>query len=187
MKCNSFLGLFLLASFIITNVEAINKEIEQELHDFYRERYEIKIERKLGDNFYLYFHVKKWLGTPFNLFSSNKKKGIGEVEFLGEIFDRAYCQRIQGTISEIQNLIQRRSQGEKFQQGDILFFAIHSKRTNHIGIYLKDDFFVHVTSLEGVIIDSLQDPSFKETLQFAGKIPCTRKLGEKNLEYFQSF
>ena len=57
------------------------------------------------------------------------------------------------------------------QQGDLLFFAINkSNKISHVGIYLKDDKFIHASSARGVVVSSLNDDYYKKYFYAAGRV-----------------
>lgn len=57
-----------------------------------------------------------------------------------------------------------RSIGRDMQTGDLLFFAERGKKYSHVGIYLKNDTFVHAPSTGGQVrTESLEDPYWKNS------------------------
>jgi cell wall-associated NlpC family hydrolase len=55
--------------------------------------------------------------------------------------------------------------------GDLIFFNIGSAKPSHVGIYLGDYEFIHVSSSDGVIKSSLSDPYYKKHFLGIGRIP----------------
>jgi lipoprotein Spr len=45
--------------------------------------------------------------------------------------------------------------------GDLVFFKIGKKKISHVGIYLRNNDFIHVSKSEGVIISSLNDTYYR--------------------------
>ncbi|MFN4197345.1 MAG: LysM peptidoglycan-binding domain-containing protein, partial [Caldimicrobium sp.] len=67
--------------------------------------------------------------------------------------------------------------------GDLVFFKTIGKRISHVGIYLGDNRFIHISSsTKRISIDSLDDPYFKS--RYAG---AKRILNGEVLEYFQDY
>jgi cell wall-associated NlpC family hydrolase len=50
----------------------------------------------------------------------------------------------------------------KGRAGDLVFFNINSKKPTHVGIYLGDRNFVHVSSSLGVVVSSLEEEYYKK-------------------------
>jgi cell wall-associated NlpC family hydrolase len=45
--------------------------------------------------------------------------------------------------------------------GDLVFFNIGARKLSHVGIYLGQDEFIHVSISDGVIISSLSEDYYK--------------------------
>jgi lipoprotein Spr len=60
---------------------------------------------------------------------------------------------------------------EELKEGDVVFFNIRTKRISHVGIYLMNDFFVHSSSSQGVMISKLTDAYWKKYYAGAGRVP----------------
>jgi cell wall-associated NlpC family hydrolase len=48
--------------------------------------------------------------------------------------------------------------------GDLVFFKISHKKASHVGIFMGDNQFIHVSTSDGVIISSLNDPYYQRYL-----------------------
>jgi lipoprotein Spr len=46
---------------------------------------------------------------------------------------------------------------ENLKEGDLVFFRIHGGPVSHVGIYLKNNYFVHASSSKGVMISNLDE------------------------------
>ncbi|MFN3921745.1 MAG: LysM peptidoglycan-binding domain-containing protein [Caldimicrobium sp.] len=67
--------------------------------------------------------------------------------------------------------------------GDLVFFRTNGNRISHVGIYLGDNRFIHISSSKKRLsIDSLNDPYFRK--RYAG---AKRVLNGEVLEYFQDY
>ncbi len=58
----------------------------------------------------------------------------------------------------------------KLKEGDLVFFNISRKKNSHVGIYLKNNRFVHASSSKGVVISSLDNPYYKKAYNKGGKL-----------------
>ncbi len=56
--------------------------------------------------------------------------------------------------------------------GDLVFFATsgNRKRINHVGIYLKDNKFIHASSSRGVIVSDLDESYYQRTYVCSGQV-----------------
>lgn len=72
---------------------------------------------------------------------------------------------------------------EELLPGDLVFFKTRGNRISHVGIYLGDNRFIHISSSrKRISIDSLEDPYYKK--RYAG---AKRVLNGEVLEYFQDY
>ncbi|MDR2341562.1 MAG: C40 family peptidase, partial [Campylobacteraceae bacterium] len=58
-------------------------------------------------------------------------------------------------------------------EGNLVFFRTDNgdkKTPNHIGIYLKEDKFVHASTSKGVIVSSLDEPYYKKAWISGGRV-----------------
>jgi lipoprotein Spr len=65
------------------------------------------------------------------------------------------------------NLIWRK---EQCKEGDLVFFNIKGSRISHVGIYLMNNFFVHASSSQGIMISSLEDKYWSKYYACAGRV-----------------
>ena len=65
---------------------------------------------------------------------------------------------------------------QQLRGGDLVFFATtkNKKKINHVGIYLKDNLFVHSTTSRGVILSSLNEDYYRKTWVGAGRVERKR-------------
>ncbi len=59
---------------------------------------------------------------------------------------------------------------EDLQEGDILCFKIRGRRISHVGIYLKDNKFVHAARSKGVMINDLTEKYYKKRFFSGGRV-----------------
>ncbi|MFH2096248.1 MAG: NlpC/P60 family protein, partial [Bacteroidota bacterium] len=55
------------------------------------------------------------------------------------------------------------------KMGDLVFFCIKGGKVSHVGIYLKDGFFVHASTRAGVIVSNLGESYYKKYFCRAGR------------------
>lgn len=72
---------------------------------------------------------------------------------------------------------------DELMPGDLVFFKTNGRTISHVGIYLGDNRFIHISSSrKRLSIDSLNDPYFRK--RYAG---AKRILNGEVLEYFQEY
>lgn len=102
----------------------------------------------------LYQQHRQWQGTPHQLGGVNKQ-GIDCSGFTQRTFAELFNIRLP------RSTVQQARSGKPIEQhalqpGDLVFFRIN-RRLQHVGIYLENKRFLHVSSSKGVIISKLSD------------------------------
>ena len=60
---------------------------------------------------------------------------------------------------------------EDLREGDLVFFCTRGDRqVSHVGIYLKDNKFVHASSSRGVVVDDLRQNYYATRFHSAGRV-----------------
>ena len=77
----------------------------------------------------------------------------------------ATLHRIASDIQQDVKLIGR----NQLKEGDIVFFTNSNGKVSHVGIYLKDDMFVHSSTSNGVIISTLENSYWKQHFYKGGR------------------
>ena len=63
---------------------------------------------------------------------------------------------------------------EDLQEGDLIFFKIKDDAISHVGIYLKDNHFIHASLSMGVIISNLDGKYYRERFVSGKRLPEKR-------------
>lgn len=116
-------------------------------------------ESKLNSN--LIGFIDEWLGVP-HVMGGQSKSGIDCSAFTGNLYREIYNKNIPRTSIEISNHIKEKKQKD-LVEGDLVFFSFGNKKIDHVGVYLHNDKFVHVSSKKGVIISDLTAPWYQKT------------------------
>ncbi|MFA6833490.1 MAG: NlpC/P60 family protein, partial [Bacteroidaceae bacterium] len=59
----------------------------------------------------------------------------------------------------------------RLREGDLVFFSTSRtrKQVNHVGIYLKNNLFIHTSSSKGVMVSNLNESYFKRNWISGGR------------------
>ncbi len=126
-----------------------------------------KLSEKLGinvdtcNNIYLMATISNWIGTPYR-YGRNTEKGTDCSGFVGNVFKEVYCINTHRSSAGIYNQIPIKVKKEDLEEGDLVFFKIRGNRISHVGIYLRDGYFVHASTQRGVIVSHLEEPYYKK-------------------------
>ncbi len=130
---------------------------------------DIKLGR--GDNKRLYKEVKSWLGTPYK-YAGSSKSGTDCSGFVMEVYKEVYHQKLERNSQKIfEKNCYEINKGD-LKEGDLIFFNTGNKkrRINHVGIYLKENMFVHASSSRGVVVSDVRETYYVKHFVVAGRV-----------------
>lgn len=116
----------------------------------------------------LYSFVSEWYGAPYK-YGGCSKWGVDCSCFTGLLYQKVYGTSIERNASSIYKECKRVKQS-KLKEGDFVFFKIGSKSVSHVGVYLKDNKFVHASTSRGVIINDLNEDYYRKHFYEGGKL-----------------
>lgn len=133
---------------------------------------------KLGnhDNKKLYLEAQKWFGTPYR-YGGNNTDGADCSGLVMQIFKTVFNIELERNSSAMMKKNCKEIKKHKLKEGDLVFFATGNDRNriNHVGIYLKENKFIHTSSSRGVIISSMDEKYYIDKFYCAGRV-LRRKL-----------
>jgi hypothetical protein len=114
--------------------------------------------------------MDQWYGTPYQ-YGGNGKEGIDCSAFACLLLAQVYEINGLPRISKDQYLQTRRIGRPELQEGDLVFFHTRGKKkqVTHVGIYLRNNKFVHA-SVSGVMISDLSTGYYKQCYIGAGRV-----------------
>ena len=101
----------------------------------------------------LYFS-KDWRYTPYKLGGINKNKGADCSSYTQDIYKKLYNIKLERT-TKYQRLGGKKVSKSKLKAGDLVFFRTDGPFGLHVGIYLENNNFIHLSSKGGTRIQSL--------------------------------
>jgi len=99
-------------------------------------------------------HAQPWYGTPYE-WGGKSKDGVDCSGFIQAVYETAFDWLLP-RVTEQQVQTGRQVQPDELRAGDLVFFHPEDQY-NHVGIYLKDNEFVHASSNDGVSKASLEN------------------------------
>ncbi|HZY39507.1 MAG TPA: NlpC/P60 family protein [Mucilaginibacter sp.] len=118
-------------------------------------------------NMKLFHFVYDWIGTPYH-FGGSSKKGIDCSGFTKQLYSDVFNMDLERNSRDIFSMVTPVKK-EDLQEGDLVFFKIHSRRISHVGIYLGNNRFAHASS-RGVAISSLDDSYYRRYFYRGGRM-----------------
>ncbi|MAX52393.1 MULTISPECIES: NlpC/P60 family protein [unclassified Methylophaga] len=99
----------------------------------------------------LYRQYQQWNGTPYRL-GGNNRSGIDCSAFVQQTYQHLFGITMPRTTSQ-QILQGKHIKRTELKSGDLVFF----RKGSHVGIYLEEDKFLHVSTKIGVTISSMHN------------------------------
>lgn len=119
-------------------------------------------------NLKLYRFIDAWYGVPHKD-GGCTKNGVDCSCFVKQAVDEVYRKQIPRNSYEIYTQTTP-TDTSKLKEGDLVFFTTKSSKVSHVGIYLKDQKFVHVSTSKGVRINSLTENYYRKYFAGAAKL-----------------
>lgn len=124
------------------------------------------------NNLHLYTEAQRWLGVKYRS-GGNSHKGVDCSGFVWQIYNNVYGKRLTRSSAGMLKDNCWKIRKKDLREGDLVFFSIRSGRkkvANHVGIYLKSDYFVHASTSKGVRVDKLTDSYYKKYWLCGGRL-----------------
>ncbi len=149
-----------------------NKPIPQSAHGLVSDEW-ARLDIKLGrhDNKKLYKELKKWLGTPYEYAAHTCGEGTDCSGMVMEVFLTVYGIKVHRNSAKMLEENCRVIDLDDLKEGDLVFFCTNGdERVSHVGIYLKDNKFVHASSSRGVAVDDLRQNYYATHFHAAARV-----------------
>ena len=145
--------------------EKVNDEDQSLAKDYFSQIMGVAL--STTSNVKLFQFVYDWIGTPYH-FGGSSRKGIDCSGFTKELYSKVFNLTIKRNSRDIFSMVSP-VRKEDLQEGDLVFFKIHSRSISHVGIYLGDGKFAHA-SIKGVAIGNLSDGYYSKYFYKGGRL-----------------
>ena len=113
-----------------------------------------------------------WLGVRYR-WGGNSRTGVDCSGFTRVLYSLLFDKTIDHSSNSLSKTVPVKiSSPDKLKPGDMVFFATSKKhkKINHVGVYLKDGFFVHASSAKKkVLVSTLLDGFYKKAWRMGGR------------------
>lgn len=125
-------------------------------------------------NHILYEFIEEWYGVKYRYGGTNKS-GIDCSAFAQKLYDQVFGTDLVRTARDQFHSCLMVWDTDNLKEGDLVFFKTRGRRISHVGVYLANNFFVHASSSQGVMISNLADNYWSTKFAGAGKIQKEKK------------
>lgn len=141
--------------------------IEQRRLIHFNTKFELTLDHT--SNLALYELIEEWLGVPHKD-NGCEKSGTDCSCFVKMVYKNIYNTDA-GKHSQEMYARTQRIEKAQLQEGDLVFFKTKGDKISHVGIYLNNQKFVHVSTRKGVAVNSLTEVYYQKTYAAAGRRP----------------
>ncbi|MGO1243212.1 MAG: C40 family peptidase [Sphingobacterium sp.] len=114
----------------------------------------------------LYNFIDSWAGSPHRM-GGNSKSGVDCSGFVNLLYRSVYRKDLPRTSREMGKKVKRKYL-RNLKEGDLVFFSFGGRNIDHVGVYLHNNKFVHVSTRKGVIISDIKDNWYHKYLVRSG-------------------
>lgn len=169
-KTNKTTVLFLFVISLLFIGCSSSRRLEKQLHTQVYTSLGLEEERK--DNYELYKEVASWLNTP-HIEGGLSRNGIDCSGFVYLVYKKVYQITLERSSAKMMQKNCSKKSNRRLKEGDLVFFNTSWKRRseiNHVGIYLKDNKFVHASTSKGVMISILDENYYQKAWVCGGRV-----------------
>ena len=153
-------GLFLLSTLMLVASCGSKRSLERiDFQALVRAGQVLGFDIDRDDNHALMLEAARWVGTPYKS-GGKDRSGIDCSGLSCRIYENVYQVKLsRRSEDQYRKDCRQHKKRRHLKSGDLVFFHSTGKRrrVNHVGIYLKENLFIHASSSRGVCVDNLDD------------------------------
>ncbi len=120
-------------------------------------------------NLALYGFIDYWYGVRYK-YGGEDEEGIDCSAFVQRLYSQVFCTDLLRTAIQQFRHCRLEMNPDSLKEGDLVFFRTKGRRISHVGIYLRNGYFVHASYSQGVTISSLRSRYWSRIFAGAGQI-----------------
>ena len=142
----------------------------------------LKIDPDSLKNIALYNFIDKWMKTPYK-YGGNDENGIDCSGFIQRLLGDVYNIQVPRTSAQqfFTKNVEPFHDNSYFSEGDLVFFCtVPGNPISHVGMYLRNRYFINASTSSGVSLASLDDPYWKKRFVAAGRVKVNKQSAPGN-------
>jgi cell wall-associated NlpC family hydrolase len=116
----------------------------------------------------LFSFIESWYGAPYR-YGGFSRDGVDCSGFTQALMSNIYQLNVPRISAEQYNQSKRISKKE-LREGDLVFFKTNGSSISHVGVYLRNNKFVHASTSGGVMINDLGDDYYARRYAGSGRV-----------------
>ncbi len=121
------------------------------------------------DNYSLFKFIDAWYGVDYRM-GGTDKDGIDCSGFVQKLYMEVFGLDLVRTSYEQFSNCEHLRKADEAHEGDLVFFKTRGRRISHVGVYLMNDYFVHASTTQGIMISSLKEEYWHRHFAGVGRI-----------------
>jgi cell wall-associated NlpC family hydrolase len=126
------------------------------------------------DNVALYREAASWMHVPHRD-GGTSRKGTDCSFLVYSVYKTVYNKILERNSSDMMNKNCKQVSRSKLKEGDLVFFNTSNKsrsdtNISHVGIYLKENKFLHASTSKGVNVSDLDEDYYRKTWVCGGRV-----------------
>lgn len=132
----------------------------------------LQLKKAHKDNTSLYKEAAAWLHVPY-IEGGTSRKGTDCSFLVYSIYKTVYNITLERNSSAMMQKNCKQIKKDRLKEGDLVFFNTGNKSRNyinHVGIYLKNNKFLHASTSKGVMVSDLNEIYYQKTWVCGGRV-----------------
>lgn len=119
-------------------------------------------------------YCEAWLGTPYRA-GGETKQGVDCSGFVSNVYKDVYGIKLPRRSQDMEKACKTTKSLSNLKEGDLVFFNNKAGgQTNHVGIFLDSQRFIHASTSKGVTISQFNEKYWSERFRCGGIHPGRR-------------
>ena len=123
------------------------------------------------DNYRLYIEAANWIGVPYRA-GGHDRRGVDCSGLVSVIYKNVYHKKLERNSDDQRTGNCYKVGKSHLREGDLVFFhnGRNRRTATHVGIYLKQNKFIHASTSRGVIVSRLTEPYYQKCWMQGGRV-----------------
>jgi len=117
----------------------------------------------------LYYFIDDWYGVTYK-WGGNTQSGVDCSGLVCQLYKDVYGVKVKRTVATQHQETRNFKRMRRLREGDFVYFRTEGNKLNHVGIYLRNGYFVHASQSKGVAINNLEEDFWQRVYAGGGKV-----------------